>query len=58
MFMLVRFLIDLRSVSDTNDYFLGAFGYVSIDGTTDFSVVIRTMVIRGDSKSSRSPPNF
>lgn len=26
----------------------GVFGYVAVDGTTDFAVVIRTMVIRGD----------
>lgn len=28
-------------------YCPGIFGYVAIDGTTDFSVVIRTLVVKG-----------
>lgn len=29
----------------------GAFGYVAVDGTTDFAVVIRTLVIQGSGAS-------
>lgn len=35
---------------------LGVFGYVAVDGTTDFSVVIRTLVIRGNGTQDTSVP--
>lgn len=35
---------------------LGCLGYFSIDGTADLSVVIRTIVLKGDRKYSGSLP--
>ena len=47
-------VIHRSSEARFNGVVAGIFGYVSIDGTTDFSVVIRTMVIRGDRQFSSS----
>ncbi|KAK4046506.1 para-aminobenzoate synthase, (PABA) [Microbotryomycetes sp. JL201] len=46
----LRILHDLEGRQSRGVY-SGAFGYVAFDGTTDLSVVIRTLILRGDELS-------
>lgn len=39
--------------SPIKNFLPGVFGYVAVDGTADFAVVIRTLVIKGDSESAK-----
>lgn len=49
----VKILEDLEGHRPRGVY-SGTFGYVAVDGSTDFAVVIRTLVIRGTGQSPLS----